>query len=92
MSKSLVLPEKFDFSFHKTFTESIAAMLKDKSNRIIQLDFSRVQYLDSSALGMLVVANKKAKENGSAVEIINASGTAMEVLTIANFHKLITIK
>jgi anti-anti-sigma factor len=55
-------------------------------------DFSKVSYIDSSALGMMVLVNKKAKAKGRSVIIQNAMGAALEVLTIANFQQMFTFK
>ncbi|HCV16887.1 MAG TPA: anti-sigma factor antagonist, partial [Alteromonas sp.] len=59
---------------------------------LITLDFCKVLYLDSAALGMVVLLKKRAKANGCDVEIVNAKGTALEVLEIANFDKMVTIR
>ena len=41
---------------------------------------------------MVVLLKKRAKANGCDVEIVNAKGTALEVLEIANFDKMVTIR
>lgn len=92
MSATIAIPERFDFSFHKSFTEQYNKILEEKSGGTINLDFSRVLYLDSAALGMIVLLQKRAKASGHVVEITNAKGTALEVLEIANFDKMITIR
>lgn len=89
---TLSLPERFDFSAHKNFTEQYTKILSDGKDKQVVLDFSKVEYLDSAALGMLVLLNKRAREHGCSVEIINAKGTAKDVLEIANFHRLMTIR
>lgn len=86
------VPERFDFSFHKKFTENTEAALKDSKINLISLDFSRVSYLDSAALGMIVYLHKKAVSAGKKVDIVNSSGTAAEILNVANINKLIEIK
>ena len=65
---------------------------KIKKGGLITLDFSKVLYLDSAALGMVVLLKKRAKANGCDVEIASAKGTALEVLEIANFDKMVTIR
>lgn len=92
MSATIAIPERFDFSFHKAFTDQYNKILETKSGGTINLDFSRVLYLDSAALGMIVLLQKRAKASGFTVEITNAKGTALEVLEIANFDKMITIR
>ena len=80
------IPERFDFSTHRWFTETYEDALKN-TNEII-LDFSRVQYVDSSALGMMVLMRRKlSAEQGKGV-IRNAEGTAKDILDMANFATL----
>ncbi|WP_425641380.1 STAS domain-containing protein [Marinomonas gallaica] len=88
MSQSAVIsiPERFDFSTHKWFTEAYEKALND-TNQIV-LDFSRVSYVDSSALGMMVLLRRKLIGVGGKGYIRNASGTAKDILEMANFNTL----
>ncbi|MCW8092992.1 STAS domain-containing protein [Alteromonas sp. ASW11-130] len=85
------LPSKFDFSQHKTFTEQYENVLAEDSKVPIQLDFSAVEYLDSAALGMMVLLRKKAVVKNREVQMKNVRGTAYELLSMANFQKLFKI-
>ncbi|GLR64333.1 STAS domain-containing protein [Marinospirillum insulare] len=86
------IPERFDFSCHKKFNENTEQVLKNTQVKVISLDFSQVTYLDSAALGMVVYLHKKAAAANKKIEIINASGVALEILMVANINKLIEIK
>ncbi|WP_114416466.1 STAS domain-containing protein [Marinospirillum perlucidum] len=85
------LPEKFDFSFHKKFNEDMDAALKDQAIKEIHLDFSAVNYLDSAALGMIVYLHKKSSAVNKSVRIIHASGTAEEILKVANIERIVPL-
>jgi len=89
--KALQIPERFDFGYHKEFTDQYQKLLADKSITDIALDFSRVSYLDSSALGMMVLFQKKAKAQNVSVRIRGAKDSAKEILQIANFDRLFDI-
>jgi anti-anti-sigma factor len=89
--KSLQIPERFDFGYHKEFTEQYQSLLEDKTITNIALDFSKVGYLDSSALGMMVLFQKKAKNQNVSVRIRGAKESAREILQIANFDRLFDI-
>lgn len=89
--KSMQVPERFDFSYHKDFTEQYQRILDEGGITEIILDFSRVSYLDSSALGMMVLFQKKAKSNNINVRIRGAKASAREILQIANFDRLFEI-
>lgn len=89
--RSLQVPERFDFGYHKEFTEQYQRILEQPGTSDIALDFSRVSYLDSSALGMMVLFQKKAKSKNINVRIRGAKESAREILTIANFDRLFDI-
>lgn len=88
MADSIVIsiPERFDFSTHKWFTEAYEQALKS-SNQVV-LDFSRVSYVDSSALGMMVLLRRKLSAAGGKGYIRNVTGTAKDILDMANFDTL----
>jgi anti-anti-sigma factor len=89
--KILHIPERFDFGYHNEFTEQYEIQLADQSITEITLDFSRVGYLDSSALGMMVLFQKKAKSQNVPIKIRGAKDSAKEILQIANFDRLFDI-
>lgn len=89
--KSLHIPERFDFGYHKAFTEQYQQILDAGGVTGIALDFSKVSYLDSSALGMMVLFQKKAKASNINVRIRGAKDSAKEILQIANFDRLFDI-
>lgn len=86
------LPERFDFSFHKTFNATCEPLTTDTALKEVELDFSLVQYLDSSALGMMVLLSKKLSDTKVVLTITGARGTAKEIIEMANLAKLYTIK
>jgi anti-anti-sigma factor len=89
--KSIQIPERFDFGYHKEFTDQYQALLEDPAVSEIALDFSHVGYLDSSALGMMVLFQKKAKGKNISIKIKDAQDSAKEILEIANFDRLFEI-
>lgn len=60
--------------------------------REIEIEMSKVNYLDSAALGMLMLLHDRAKDAQKKVSLLNASSEAMQVMEIANFSKIFTIK
>lgn len=49
------LDGRFVFHDHRDFRQAYEQALARKETRIIHLDMGRVEYLDSSALGMLLL-------------------------------------
>lgn len=86
------LPERFDFGYHKEFNQQMDKALDNKEVTLISLDFSAVNYLDSAALGMIVYLHKKAASVNKKIQITNASGTAAEILKVANIEKLVAVQ
>lgn len=83
------LPNRFDFSQHKIFTQQADVALQSGA-RQLEIDFSQVQYLDSSALGMLVLLSKKASAQQVSIQLKGAQGTALDILMMANMQKIFT--
>lgn len=86
------LPDRFDFGFHKNFNAQYEPLLADKATTELELDFSQVHYLDSSALGMLVLLAKKFSGLNVKLSITGAHGTAKDIINMANLSKLFDIK
>ncbi|MFQ3206697.1 MAG: anti-anti-sigma factor [Glaciecola sp.] len=85
------IPERFDFGYHKEFTEHQNEILADPNVTQITLEFSRVSYLDSSALGMMILLQKKARNQNVSVRIRGPKESTKEILQIANFDQLFDI-
>jgi anti-anti-sigma factor len=92
MSEHVIrIPERFDFGYHKEFTEQYQRLLAENNVTEIELEFSRVGYLDSSALGMMVLLQKKAKSQNVSISIRGRKESTKEILQIANFDQLFDI-
>lgn len=57
----------------------------------MELDLSGVDYLDSSALGMLILLRERAHSTGKKVILSGPNAAVRGILEIANFNKLFTI-
>ena len=90
--RSFRLPNRFDFSYHTEFNNQCDSYLSDDKAVYLELDFSQVNYLDSSALGMLVLLARKARsKSDDKIPIRGAKGAALDILNMANMHKLYDI-
>ena len=83
------VPQKFTFASHREMAQPLQAVKATGTPSEIFLDFIETSYLDSSALGMLLLWKDKNPD----IKLIlkNCKGTVSEILKIANFHKLFTI-
>ena len=80
---------RFDFSIHQDFRNAYesASDVVSKYN----IDLRTSTYLDSSALGMLLLLREFAGAEQSEVSISNASEDIRKILTISNFDQLFNI-
>jgi anti-anti-sigma factor len=87
----LKLSGRFDFHSHRDFRAAYETALEDGAARQIVINFQDVDYLDSSALGMLLLLREKAETAGKTVALVGLQGMVKQVLEIANFGKLFSV-
>lgn len=87
----LSLQGRFDFNSHREFRAAADRALNDNAVKAIQVDFSGIDYLDSSALGMLLMLRDRCKSTGKEVSLAHPHGAAKQILDVANFGKLFVI-
>jgi len=85
------LQGRFDFNSHREFRECVDGVLQQTAIREVVVDLGEVEYLDSSALGMLLMLRDKARGSNKEVSLANCKGAVKQVLDIANFSKLFAI-
>jgi HptB-dependent secretion and biofilm anti anti-sigma factor len=84
----VVLRGRFDFNAHRAFRNSCNSPLASLAVRELELDLGGVEYLDSSALGMLLLLKERADEVRKPVVLSNCRGIVKEALTSASFDKI----
>lgn len=80
---------RFDFSSHQEFRQIYEAVSDDIKSYTV--DMAEATYLDSSALGMLLLMRDHAGGDNSQINIINCNDDVKKILTISNFGQLFTI-
>ena len=83
---------RFDFQVHREFKDAYTPLLSNAAVREVEVEMSKVFYLDSSALGMLMLLNERVKEANKSVTLLNVSNVVAQVLEVANFSKIFNIK
>ena len=83
---------RFDFSTHQDFRAAYEQheQRPGDGTRYV-LDLGNTEYMDSSALGMLLMLREHAGGESAAVRIANCGEAIRNVLTIANFQQLFSI-
>jgi anti-anti-sigma factor len=77
---------RFDFSMHQVFMETYQQFPKGEKQFVVDLD--ETEYMDSSAMGMLLQLREHAATDQGHVKLIHANDTVRKILEIANFGKL----
>jgi HptB-dependent secretion and biofilm anti anti-sigma factor len=90
-SATIGLSGRFDFHVNRPFREACEAALKGPGIKELDIDLSRVDYMDSSALGMLLLIREYATANNQQMSLSGCKGTVKQILDIANFGRLFTI-
>ena len=80
---------KFDFGCHQQFRQQYEECDGEKMQ--FAVDLSETTYMDSSALGMLLLLRDHAGGELSSIQIINANSDIRQILKISNFHQLFQI-
>jgi HptB-dependent secretion and biofilm anti anti-sigma factor len=80
---------RFDFSSHQEFRNAYEKLATTPSH--FTVDLQSTSYLDSSALGMLLLLRDHAGGEHSHIEIVNCSSDVKKILFISNFEQLFTI-
>jgi anti-anti-sigma factor len=88
----LVLNGRFDFNSHMMFNQTTDSLLREAGIKELELDFDQVKYIDSSAMGMLLLLKERAKGASKSITLLNCKGSVAQVFELSNFRRLFTIK
>ena len=91
-SARIAMTGRFDFEVHRDFKNAYMPLINNGTVREIEIEMSKVDYLDSAALGMLMLLNERAKEANKPVALLNTSNVVSQVLEVANFSKIFNIR
>lgn len=85
----LTVQGRFDFSTHSDFRKYSEQALEATDARQVVVSLAQVDYLDSSALGMLLLLREKAATIGKPEVVLSgARGMVLQVLEVANFSRM----
>ncbi len=80
---------RFDFRVYDAFRNAYAEVGESVKKYVI--DLAGADYMDSSALGMLLLLREYAGGDNAEIHLVSPSAEVRNVLDIANFGKLFTI-
>ncbi len=79
---------RFDFSLQKEFRD---AYQKYDGGLSYRVNLENTEYMDSSALGMLLLLREHAGNVTQRVRLVGANKAVRKILEVANFDKLFAI-
>jgi anti-anti-sigma factor len=80
---------RFDFGAHQQFRDAYEKVFPKP--KTYEIDLKEATYLDSSALGMLLLLRDHAGGESAQVHITHSSTDVRKILAISNFDKLFSI-
>lgn len=86
---SIAIDGRFDFSCHQDFRSAYEGV--NPVPKTIVVDLKRTTYLDSSALGMLLLLRDYTSDSQTSIRLENVGDDVKKILTISNFNQLFTI-
>lgn len=86
---TIAIQGRFDFGAHQAFRDAYERV--DGAPRRYQVDLQGTTYLDSSALGMLLLLRDHAGGDHAQIRLLNCNGDVRKILAISNFEQLFQI-
>jgi len=86
---NVVVSGRFDFNDHMQFRDAYRSY---PASATYVLDMTAADYMDSSALGMLLLLREHAGGDSAKIQIVGCKEEIKKILSIANFQKLFEIK
>ncbi len=87
---TIFIEGRFDFSSHQVFRRAYEDLAE--TPEMYNVDMSATSYLDSSALGMLLLLRDFAGGDLAKISILHCNDDVKKILSISNFEQLFTIK
>jgi len=85
-----LLSGKFTFSDHDSF-RTIIEKIKDSNTKSVIIDFSGVDFIDSAALGMLLIAREEGDKYAVQISLRGAQGQIEKMFKVSKFDSLFTL-
>ncbi len=81
---------RFDFAARREFKEAMDR-LQQAGCRHVVLNIEQVSFVDSSALGLLVVAHQNLKLKEGRISLVNPQSYVRQILDLANVPRMIPV-
>lgn len=86
--RNVHLKGRFDYQCCLEFRNAMKPLLKDKAMDTLVIDLGQVSFLDSSALGLLLLLRQEAEMGSKSVVLANCGPDIEDILGAVHFRKL----
>lgn len=86
---TITIQGRFDFNTHQAFRDAYQHVSSTPRRYVV--DLGGATYLDSSALGMLLLLRDHAGGDRADVRLVNCNSDVRKVLSVSNFEQLFAI-
>ena len=87
---TIALRGRFDFQTHMEFRRTVEGLLR-AGHSALTLDLAEVSFIDSSALGMLLLARESCEKAGGVVVLNRPQEYVDKVLKLCHFDQLFQV-
>ena len=86
---TILIQGRFDFGAHQEFRNAYERVNSTPQRYVV--DLKETTYLDSSALGMLLLLRDHAGGDSAQISLLNCNPDVRKILAISNFEQLFNI-
>jgi anti-anti-sigma factor len=90
-STTIALKGRFDFQAHQEFRRAVDGLLR-AGKSMLTVDLSQVNFIDSSALGLLLLARENCEKAGGVVILNQPRDYVDKVLKLCHFDQLFLVQ
>jgi HptB-dependent secretion and biofilm anti anti-sigma factor len=88
---TVALKGRFDFQAHQEFRRAIDGLLRS-GKAMLTVDLSQVNFIDSSALGLLLLTRESCEKAGGVVILNQPRDYVDKVLKLCHFDQLFQVQ
>lgn len=88
----IALSGRFDFTSQQQLRAGYEAPLDDEGVRLVEIDLGGVAFLDSTAMGLLLLLKERATGADKELVLTNCQGAPLLVLKMAHFDRIFTME
>ncbi|HLN24547.1 MAG TPA: STAS domain-containing protein [Patescibacteria group bacterium] len=87
----IAISGRLTFDVNLTFRRIVQAVAQG-GGRAVSIDLSRLEFIDSAGLGMLLLLREAAKDASAKLWLTQPCGQVQRLLSVSHFHRLIPIE